>query len=199
MKNRIRLQSGGFVLTAGLLVMSAGMEAKGQSQPNQVEPSQSQTQMQGNQVNQIPDLAPLNLTPDQIQKIRGINAELRDQRQAAGQRLRLAQRALAEAIESPTPNEALIAERSQQVADAQAATIRLRSLAEVRLLQVLTPEQRLRLREMRQRNQALRRGGNQQVPGDGPNRRQNGVQGNNNTLAPLRPGPRRIMRPQRKP
>ena len=196
MKNQTKLQRGGFVLAAGLLVMSAGLSARGQSQPNQVEPSQAQTQ--ANQTNQIPDLAPLNLTPDQIQKIRGINAELRDQRRAAGQRLRQAQRALAEAIESATPNETLIDQRSHEVADAQAATIRLRSLTEARILQVLTPEQRIRLKEMRQ-NQARRRGGNQQFPGKGPNRRQDGMQGNTNTMAPMRPGQRRIIGPQRKP
>jgi Spy/CpxP family protein refolding chaperone len=143
-------------------------------------------------------LGPLNLTPDQIQKIRSINAELKDQRQAANQRLRQAQRALAEAVESPTTNEALIEQRSREVADAQAATIRLRSLTEARVLQVLTPEQRIRLREMRQRNQALRRG-NQQLPRDRANRRQDGLQGNNNSLAPLRPGQRKLMRQQRRP
>jgi Spy/CpxP family protein refolding chaperone len=197
MKNQIKLQRGGFVLAAGLLIVSAGLSARGQSQPNQVEPSQTQTQT--NQTNQIPDFAPLNLTPDQIQKIRGINAELRDQRQAAGQRLRQAQRALAEAIESPTPNETLIDQRSREVADAQAATIRLRSVTEARILQVLSPEQRIRLREMRQQNQARRRGDNQQFPGKGPNRRQDGMRGNTNTLGPMRPGQRRILGPQRKP
>ena len=69
-------------------------------------------------------------------------------------KLRQAQRALAEAVESPTANESLIEQRSHEVADAQAATIRLRSLTEARILQVMTPEQRLKLREMRQRNQA---------------------------------------------
>jgi len=197
MKRQTRLRGGGFILTIGLLVMSAGIQASGQT--NLAEPPQNQTQAPANQPNQIPDLGPLNLTPDQIQKIRGINAELKDQRQAAGQRLRQAQRALTEAIESPAPNEALIDQRSHEVADAQAATIRLRSLTEARILQVLTPEQRLRLREMRQRNQA-RRGGNQQFPGSGPNRRQNGVQGNTNTLGPVQRDQRRIMRPpQRKP
>jgi Spy/CpxP family protein refolding chaperone len=115
-----------------------------------------QGQVQGNQ-GPVPDLRQLNLTPEQIQQIRLINAELRDQRQAAGQRLRLAHRALGEAMESPNPNEALIDQRSREVADAQADTMRLRVLSEFRILQVLTPEQRLRLREMRIQNQAMRR------------------------------------------
>ena len=181
----------GSALAAVVLMIGAGTLAQAQNQQAPVDSAQTQTQTPPNQ---IPDLGPLNLTQDQIQRIRMINAELKDQRQAAGLRLRSAHRALTEAIESPTPNEALIDQRSREVADAQAATIRIRSLSEARILQVLTPEQRLRLREMRQRNQALRRGGDQQLPRNRALRRQGGVQGNNNTLAPLRPAPRRQQR-----
>jgi Spy/CpxP family protein refolding chaperone len=197
MRNKSKLRSCGlsFAILLLLLIGAATM-TRAQNAQNPLDPAQTQTQRQ-TQTNQVPDLGPLNLTPDQIQKIRTINAELKDQRQAAIQRVRQAQRALTEAIESPTPNEALIDQRSHEVADAQAATIRLRSLTEARILQVLTPEQRIRLREMRQRNQALRRGGNQQFPRNGPNRRQDGVQGNNNSLAPLRQ--RRLIRQQQKP
>lgn len=193
MKNQIKVRSSRLALAVGLLLIGAGTQARAQNPQNTVEPAQTRTQ-----ANQIPDLGPLNLTPDQIQRIRTIYAELRDQRQAANQRLRQAQRALGEAIESPTPNEALIDQRSHEVADAQAATIRLRSLTEARVLQVLTPEQRIRLREMRQRNQALRRDGNQRPPRSGV-RRQDGLQSNTNTLGPLRPGQRKIMRQQRRP
>lgn len=191
MKNKTLLRSCGSVLAGLILLAGAGSLAQAQNSQNPLEPGQAQAQ---NQANQIPDFGPLNLTPDQIQRIRGINAELKDQRQAAVQRLRQAHRALTEAIESPTPNEALIDQRSREVADAQAATIRIRSLSEARILQVLTPEQRIRLREMRQRNQALRRGGDQQLPRNRGNRRQDGVQGNTNTLAPLRPAQRRQQR-----
>jgi len=197
MRNKTILRSCGSALTGLILLAGAVTLAQGQNPQNPPESGQAQSQGPGNQ---IPDLGPLNLTPDQIQRIRGINAELKDQRQAAVQRLRQTQRALTEAIESPTPNEALIDQRSREVADAQAATIRIRSLSEARILQVLTPEQRLRLREMRQRNQALRRGGDQQLPRNGVNnRRRDGLQGNNNTMAPLRPAQRKLVRPQRRP
>lgn len=191
MRNKTILRSCGSALAGLLLLAGAGTLAQGQNPQNPLESGQAQSQNQGNQ---IPDFGPLNLTPDQIQRIRGINAELRDQRQAAVQRLRQAQRALTEAIESPTPNEALIDQRSREVADAQAATIRIRSLSEARILQVLTPEQRIRLREMRQRNQALRRGADQQLPRNRANRRQDSLQGNTNTLTPLRPAQRRQQR-----
>jgi Spy/CpxP family protein refolding chaperone len=134
---------------------TATMAQTTQTNPSQnpAEPATAQTQAP--QGNQFADLRLLNLTPDQIQRIRAINFELKDERQAANLRLRQARRALSEAVESPTPNEPLISQRSREVAEAQSNTIRLNSLAEARILQVLTPEQRVRVREMRARNQAL--------------------------------------------
>ena len=61
---------------------------------------------QPNQVDQM--LGPLNLTQDQVRRIRMINAELKNERQEANFRLRMAHRALGEAIQSPTPDETLI-------------------------------------------------------------------------------------------
>lgn len=168
-----------------VIFLLVGVCAQVRAQPpapqNPAEPAQSQSQTQPNQP---PDFAFLNLSPDQIQKIRSINAELKEQKQAANQRLRQTQRALAEAIESPTPNEALIDQRSRDVAEAQATTIRLRSLTEARILQVMTPEQRIRLREMRQRNQALRRQNKQQLPANVLQQRRQGQPRNANGLGP---------------
>jgi len=165
-----------------------------QTPPTQTGTPPDQAPAQNPQGNQFADLRPLNLTDDQIQRIRAINFELKDERQAAGMKLRQAQRALAEAVESPTPNESLIEQRSREVAEAQASTIRLRSLTEARILQVLTPEQRVKLREMRQRNLAMRPG-RQQQPGAG--QRQQGLPRDvNNTL--LTPAQKRALRRQPK-
>jgi len=98
---------------------------------------------------------------------------------------------LAEAVESPTPNETLIVQRSHELADAQATTIRLRSLAESRILQVMTPEQRIMLREMRRQNQALRRQANQQqLPGRMLGQRRQALQRNPNATS----GQRKLQR-----
>jgi Spy/CpxP family protein refolding chaperone len=183
-----------FLLILLPAIIGVQVRAQTPTPQNPVVPAQTQTQAQANQPGQLQDFAELNLTPDQIQKIRAINAEVKDQRQAAGIKLRQAQRALAEAVESPTPNEALIEQRSHEVADAQATTIRLRSLTEARILQVMTPEQRIRVREIRQRNQALRREANQrQLPGNGSRGRQQGLQRNAN-LPPPRPNQRKLNR-----
>jgi Spy/CpxP family protein refolding chaperone len=186
------LRSSRILLSLLLLVTSACLRVRAQSPTpqNPNEPAQTQTQTQASQ---LPDFAPLNLSPDQIQKIRAINAELKDQRQAANQKLRQAQRALAEAVESPTPNETLIEQRSREVADAQSSVIRVRSLTEARVLQVMTPEQRIKLKEIRQRNQAARREANQQRQGNVLGRKQQGLQ--------TGPGPnqRKVLRQKQKP
>jgi len=178
------------LLAATIVLGLSGVNA---AQTTQTDSSaRAQTQAPDIPANQMTDLRALELKPDQIQMIRAINLELKDERQAAGMKLRQAQRALAEAIESGTPNEALIEQRSREVADAQANTIRLRSLTEARILQVLTPEQRVRLREIRQRNLALRRERQQGAP-KGINDRQQGLQRNSNSPV-LTPAQRRALR-----
>jgi Spy/CpxP family protein refolding chaperone len=182
-----------FLAVVFLVVAATSIQAQppAQQQQNAGETGLTQT----NQADQM--LGPLNLTQDQIHKIRSINAELREERQAAGMRLRLAQRALSEAIQSPTPDETLISQRSKEVADAQANTIRLRSLTEARVLQVLTPEQRIKLRELRQQAM-MRRNGNQQLP-RALQRRPDALRNQNpNALTPRQQ--RRLMQQQqRKP
>ena len=180
-----------FVMVSALLLTVTGSMKAQTAQQQQAAGDTAQTQT--NQADQM--LGPLNLSSDQIQRIKSINAELKDERQAANMRLRMAQRGLREAIQSPTPDETLISQRSKEVADAQANTIRLRSLTESRILQVLTPEQRVKLRELRQ--QAMtRRGGNQQQFPRALQRRQNAGQRNQNPNALTPQEQRRLMRQQ---
>ncbi len=186
------------IVAIAATLLAACINTLGQTSqpPNQGDAAQVQsTQTQTAQPNFLDDIRALDLKPDQIQKIREINIGLKDERQAANIKLRQAQRALAEAVESPTPNEDLIAQRSREVAEAQANTIRLRSLTEARILQVLTPEQRIRLREMRQRNLALRRANQQQTP-NGLGQRQ-GLRKQNAPL--LNPAQQKAIRRQQKP
>jgi len=183
------------------MVMLFGLGGGIAAQTTQPESSSAKVQTQTSDLpaNQMTDLRPLDLKPDQIQRIRAINMELKDERQAANFKLRQAQRALTEAIESPTPDETLIAQRSREVAAARSNTIRLRSVTEARILQVLTPEQRTRLREMRQQNMALRR---ERQPGapNGVNQRQQGLQQRDPNNPLLTPAQRRALRQQqRKP
>jgi len=174
--------------TGVLLVASSSLRAQ-TPQPHQTTDVVQQQRRQMNQIEQM--LRPLNITPDQEQRIQAIYAEMADERQGATRRLRLAHRALSEAIQSPTPDEALIEQRSKEVADAQATTIRLRSLTEARILQVLTQDQRMKLRQLRA--QAQRR--NQQNPRS-LGRGQNALRPNQ-TTAPLTPRQQRLRQQQK--
>lgn len=181
----LTLAAAGVLLAASSSIRAQTPEPQ---QTTDVVPQQQQQRRQMNQIEQM--LRPLNITPDQELRIQAIYAEMADERQGANRRLRLAQRALSEAIQSPTPDEALIEQRSKEVADAQATTIRLRSLTEARILQVLTQEQRVKLRELRAQTQRR----NQQNP-RGFGRGQNALRPNQ-TNAPLTPRQRRLMRQQ---
>jgi Spy/CpxP family protein refolding chaperone len=97
----------------------------------------------------------LGLTPDQIARIRTIRQQNRAERQMARQRLNQAQRALDEAIYSDDANEDVIEQRAREVAEAQAADVRLRAMTELSIRRVLTPQQlntfrTIRLRRIRE-------------------------------------------------
>src|SRR2546421_12112187 len=144
---------------------------------------------------QAPNLqAELGLTPEQIQKWRALNIELRDQEIAGNMKLRQAKRALADAMESPNPNEEVIKQRARELADAQSAMTQLQALRQARVLQILTPEQRVKLREIKEKNQAIRQNQRQSV--NGLNQRQQLKRGNAQLLTPAQ---RRALRRQQKP
>ncbi len=173
-----------------VLLLLAGAFAQANAQTAAPEQSQAiPAQKQANQIVNVQEA--LNLTPEQIQKWRAINADLKDQQQAANQRLRLARRALADAIESPTSNEELIKQRAKDVSEAQAATNELGALRQARIHQMLTPEQRIKLKEIQKQNQEARRPNNQQLPRPGLGRRPDGVPRKANTAAPLGPKQRK--------
>ena len=82
--------------------------------------------------------------------MRSIQSESVPQARALNQRLNQARRALDEAIYSDTVDEALIEQRARDVAEAQAALVRLRAQTELRVRRVLTPEQLQQFRIIRQ-------------------------------------------------
>lgn len=131
----------------------------------------------------------LNLSPEQRERIRAIREQTREERAGVNQRLRATNRALEEVLDSENPSEAIVEQRLRDVADAQAASMRMRVLTEFRIRRVLTPEQLTTLRTLRQNARHKRRGA------DWDNRRfeRQGVEGprglrnRRNSLAPLFP------------
>lgn len=132
-------------------------------------------------------IAQLNLTPEQREKIRAILEQTKNGRAEINQRLKQSNLALVQALESDNPDEALVEQRLRDAAAAQAAATRMRVLTEVRIRRVLTPEQLVTLRLLRQQAGALRR--EQRMENQRPRRQGiDGVRPNQrNGMAPLFP------------
>jgi Spy/CpxP family protein refolding chaperone len=99
----------------------------------------------------------LNLTPEQREQIRSIREQNKTERAAISERVVQANRALEEALDSEQPDEAAVEQRMRDLAAAQAASMRMRILTEVKIRRVLTSEQRNILRTLRQQAQQMRR------------------------------------------
>ena len=189
---KTKVQVTGAIVAAILLVVGVFTSARAQTATTQNPPSETQPAQP-----QAPNLqTELNLSPDQIQKWRALNRELKDQEVAGNLRVREARRALTEAMEAPSPNEDLIKQRAKELADAQSAMTQLNALRQARVLQILTPEQRIKLKEIRERQREeiqARRNAGQQLPNNGL-RRQNTGQRNVNTVAPMTPKQRKLLK-----
>ena len=98
----------------------------------------------------------LNLSADQIEQIKAIREQNKDQWHTARQRLRQAQRALDESIYSDQADEALIEARTREIAEAQTVLVRMRAMTELKIRRVLTEAQLNTLRTLRQQRAAER-------------------------------------------
>lgn len=130
----------------------------------------------------------LNLSPEQRERIRAIREQTREERADINQRLRATHRALEEALDSENPIEGVVEQRLREVAEAQAASTRMRVLTEFRIRRVLTPEQLKTLRTLRQNARDSRRGRDQDNREVGPRQgidRQRGLRNQRNGLGPL--------------
>lgn len=95
------------------------------------------------------DLPPLNpdpiqqlhLTPEQRQRIRIIFADNKDERQIANRRLREANAALDQALDTDPVDENVVERRINELAAAHAAQTRMRVRMELRIRRELRPEQ----------------------------------------------------------
>lgn len=102
----------------------------------------------------------LNLSPEQREKIRSIREQFRDERAAIGLRVRETNKALEEALDADNPDEAQLENLMRDVAAAQAAAMSMRILNEVRIRRVLTAEQLVTWRRLREESRVERRRNN---------------------------------------
>ena len=141
------------LLAGAFIIASSFGSMQAQTQPATPPAPTSNTTQPAQILNPITEL---NLTPDQIRQWRALNQEFRPQEVAGTLRVREAKRALTEAMEAQTPNEDLIKQRAKELADAQSVMTQLQALRQARTLQILTPEQRIKLREIQKHNQEVR-------------------------------------------
>jgi Spy/CpxP family protein refolding chaperone len=113
----------------------------------------------------------LGLSNEQIQQIRQINIDRRPLMEEAQTQFREANKLLDAAIYADQVNENDVEMRLKDVQKAQAEISRIRFMTELALRRVLTPEQLVRFRELRQRFEQARHndfGGRHGMGGNGP-------------------------------
>jgi Spy/CpxP family protein refolding chaperone len=120
----------------------------------------------------------LNLTPEQRAQISAIRRETEPQGRLLGVRLRQARRALDEAIYSDNPNDGVIEDRVREVSAAQAAITHLRTLTELKIRRVLSPEQLNAFRQLQNQSRTRQQRMNRTSPQDNfpDERRRNRIQ-----------------------
>jgi Spy/CpxP family protein refolding chaperone len=130
-----------FLLSAAPVARAQDLEAEGEARPG----AETRRPGGGGEL-----LRRLNLAPEQVRQLREIRRRGDPEARALARRLNQARRALDEAIYADSLDEAAIQRHAREVAEAQAALVRLRARTEVRVRQVLTPEQLQTFRELRQ-------------------------------------------------
>lgn len=102
-------------------------------------------------------LRELGLTQDQIREIRLINQSSRQNLKAAQMKVAETRRNLDQAIYSEKSDETIVNQRLKEFQDAQAEISRIRAITEFSIRKVLTPEQLVRFRQLRERFEQIRR------------------------------------------
>ena len=120
-------------------------------------------------------LRQLGLSQEQVQQIRRVNMARKPLMDEAQKRSREANRLLDEAIYADTINEADVQSRLKDVQLAQAEVAKIRFMNEVAVRRILTSEQLVRFRELRQRFEKVRENNETRRPmqnGERVNKRQ---------------------------
>lgn len=140
----------GFILAAILIMLSAVSAQDSRPPDNEAKDT-------GNETVNLPKddkaglLRQLGLTREQIQQIRQLNMERKPFLQEAQQRFRAANRALDEAIYADQSSEDTVKSRLKDVQAAQAEVVKIRYSNEFAIRKILTPDQLVLFRGLRQK------------------------------------------------
>lgn len=125
-----------------LCATAAAQEPDAPQAPPQPQPARAENLMQR-----------LNLSREQRQQLREIRKLSEPEVRAQTRRVRLARRALDEAIYADAVDETLVEQRARELSAAQSALVRLRAATELKIRRVLTAEQLQLFRTLRQEAQ----------------------------------------------
>lgn len=147
------------IIFVSLILMISFSVANAQGEPDNPPPDKF------NPPNRPNLLRELGLTPQQVQQMRFINRENREKMREAQFRRVETLKNLDQAIYADQVDEQLVKTRLRELVEAQAEIARIMTMTELAIRKVLTPEQLVRFRELRQRF-AERRQNRQARPGD---------------------------------
>jgi Spy/CpxP family protein refolding chaperone len=114
-------------------------------------------------------LRELGLSQEQFQQIRRMNQERKPVMEAAHRRLNEANRALDQAIYADTLNEQDIEAKVKEAQAAQADMVRLRFMNELQVRKILTPEQLVKFRDLREKFERMRENFKERIDDRRPN------------------------------
>lgn len=137
------------LIFAGLILTVSFSAAKAQEQEQS--PNDAARRGNFNQSRRPNLLAELDLSPEQISRIRRINAEKRAILREAQMKMRDANHNLDKAIYADVADETEIQSKLKDAQIAQAEVSKIRSMIEYAVRKVLTPDQLIKFREIRQR------------------------------------------------
>lgn len=146
MKKVIQFSASVFIATLLFVGLAAG-----QGNPDENRSSDGQRPGVDPQDGQANMLRQLGLSRDQIMEVRRLNTSRKPHMENAQARLRQANRALDAAIYADEVNETDFQARLKDVQLAQAEVLKVRFINELAIRRILTPEQLVRFRNMRQR------------------------------------------------
>jgi Spy/CpxP family protein refolding chaperone len=135
-------------------------------------------------------LQQLGLTPEQVAQVKQINQQRKPLMEEAQRRMRDANKALDAAIYADNVDETDVRAKLEEVQRAQSELARLRFTNELAIRKVLTPDQLVRFRDMRQRFELAREDMQQW-------RKEKMVNGIGPARDPARQNMRRLLRQQR--
>ncbi len=123
----------------------AGIAAAQENPADEMPPPPNEQQQKPNLLRE------LGLSPDQVREIRRINQSNRQDVRAAQQRVGEARRNLDQAIYAERVDEAAVQTRLREFQDAQADIAEIRFKTEFAIRKILTPDQLIKFRELRER------------------------------------------------